>query len=124
MRRRCMCRDPKDRPTATELMNELDALARMKPAPTEVGRIPATPYGTESCQKPEVLPASEQPPGRGQHLARLSSGLMRLASASRDQVQALGRKSAVPRNNNSARTLGMLTSGRESAPLEKGHLPV
>ena len=116
-----MSRDPKDRPTAAELMNELDALARMKSNP---GRMPATPYQTEPYQNPVDPPAPGQPPRRGQHLARISSGLMRLASAGRDQVQALGRKSAAPCNDSGAKMLGTLTSGRESAPLEKDRSPV
>ena len=109
-----MSRDPKDRPTATELMNELDALARMK---SSSGRVLPTPAQPEPRQDPKVPPPTEQPPPRkGQHLARLSSGLARLASVGRDQAQALGRRSATPCANNDAKPLGMVMSGKEGTP--------
>lgn len=121
LRRRCMSRDPKGRPTAAELMSELDALARMK---SSSGRVLPASSQPEPCQNGEDPPAPEQPPRRGQHLARLSSGLKRLASASREQVQGLGRRSATPSTENGAKMLGTLSSGRESSPLEKSQLPV
>ena len=116
-----MLRDPKDRPTAAELMNELDALVRMKS--NSGGVLPASSQ-PEPCQKPGDPPGLGPPLRRGQHLVRLSSGLKRLASTSRDQVQGLGRRSATPCTDGGAQTLGTLTSLRESTPLEKGQLPV
>lgn len=122
LRRRCMSRDPKDRPTATELMNELDTLARMKSASGRVLPVPAQP---EPCQDPKVPPPPEQPPPRkGKNLARLGSGLARLASVGRDHAQALGRKSAAPYADNDTKPLGTVTSGREGAPQNKGLPPV
>ena len=121
LRRKCMSRDPKARPTATELMNELDALARMK---STSGRVLPAPAQQEHCQDPKVPPPPEQPLRKGQHLARLSSGLARLASAGRDQAQVLGRRSAMPCADNGAKALGTVTSGKEGTPQERGLPPV
>ena len=116
-----MSRDPKDRPTATELMNELDALARMKSASGRVLPVPAQP---ETCQDPKVTSLPEQPPRKGGQLARLSSGLARLATVGRDQAQALGRRSAMPSADNDAKPLGTVTSGKAGKLLQKGQPPV
>ena len=116
-----MSRDPKDRPTATELMNELDALARMKSASGRVLPVPAQP---EPCQDLKVPPPPEQPPRKGGQLARISSGLARLATVGRNQAQTLGRRSAMPSADNDAKPLGTMTSGKFGTPLEKGQPPV
>ena len=98
-----MSRDPKERPTAVEVMRELDALARIKPASAKI-----VPKHTLSaaCDDAKVPPAPAQPAGRGLPLTRIGSGLKKLASLSKDQVQALSRKSAAP-NSEGAKTLGM-----------------
>jgi len=70
-----MSRDPKHRPTATQLMNELDSLVRLKS--TSGKNLP-----------PPVQPA--------QPLTRIGSSLKKPASLSKDQVQSLSRKSAAP----------------------------
>ena len=119
-----MSRDPKDRPTAVELMNELDALARMK---TSSGRVlPAVPAAPD----PKIPSALAQPAqSKGQPLqTRIGSGFKKLASLSREQVQmAMTRKSAAPGPvSDSARTLESKPSRKHSTPPPKleNNLPV
>ncbi len=109
-----MSRDPKDRPTAVELMNRLDALARLK---TSLGSfLPAMPAAPD----PKVAPAPAQPAqSKGQPLqARIGSGLKKLASLSREQVQlALARKSSAQAPvSDSARTLETKPSSELNNP--------
>ena len=97
-----MSRDPKHRPTATQLMNELDSLVRLKS--TSGKNLP-----------PPVQPA--------QPLTRIGSSLKKPASLSKDQVQSLSRKSAAPIID-SAKTLSTQGSARDSAAVEDDDSPV
>ena len=85
-----MSRDPKDRPTAAQVVNELDALARGK-ADSVGGPIPeldsASKVPPAPCESSAKVPPAPQPQEQtGSPLARISSGLKRMATFSKEQV--------------------------------------
>ena len=82
--------DPKDRPTAAQLMTELDALSRAKadsvaaskPELDSASKRPPAPCEASA----KVPPAPQQQEQAGSPLARISGGLKKLASSSTEQV--------------------------------------